>query len=78
MARLILIMQEGRSLEMGSLFRILCMINALNKLLEGFTRNGLLEEIDGKDGAHPYQFKALQTGWRQLRSTIRLGGCWYQ
>ena len=65
MAKVVLIPKAKKPPELSSSYRPLCMLNAINKLLEALVRNRLQEELEEGGGLHPLQF-----GFRRGRSTV--------
>lgn len=66
MAQIVLILKPGKSTELASSYRPLCLLNALSKLLEGLIKNRLQEELEDRGGLHRHQY-----GFQRGKSTIQ-------
>lgn len=64
-ARVVLLLKNGKPPDMSSSYRPLCLLNTLSKVFETLIKNRLQAEIDQKGGLHRLQF-----GFRKNMSTI--------
>lgn len=66
LARVILLLKNGKSIEQASAFRPICLLDTMGKLYEMLLRERLEQELAGRNGLSNKQF-----GFRRGRSTIQ-------